>query len=98
MRRLTNSPTLDVPVTVPPAMERQLLDRKRFGRHNDAWELYQTLYYRAPAKPARGEQPAIVSVSVPEPTFAHTGIRAAIQCGRLAIRRSDGHSVARSAR
>ncbi|HZK75741.1 MAG TPA: ATP-binding protein, partial [Candidatus Kapabacteria bacterium] len=33
---------------------------------------YQTLYYRATAAPKRGEIPTIVTVSVPEPTYAST--------------------------
>ncbi len=73
MRRLTNSPALDVPVIVPTPIERQLI------RSRNVWfatmmhgDRYRTLYYRATAKPSVGEQQAVVAVSIPEPTYSRT--------------------------
>ena len=42
------------------------------GHHDHARNNYRTLYYRATAKPVPGEQPAVVAVSVPEPTYSRT--------------------------
>jgi signal transduction histidine kinase len=73
MRRLTNSPALDVPIIVPPSMERQLQRSRTVWAattiHDDQ---YRTLYYRASAQPSRGEPPTVVAVSIPEPTFSST--------------------------
>ncbi|HEY3874961.1 MAG TPA: HAMP domain-containing protein, partial [Candidatus Kapabacteria bacterium] len=73
MRRLTNSPALDVPSSVPPVVERKL------ERVRTVWsptvlhgEHYQTLYYRAPTAPTLASVPAIFAVSVPEPSFSRT--------------------------
>jgi len=73
LRRLTNSPSLDVPASIPPGIQRQLL------AHRSLWETtsiggihYQTLYYRATAKPKPGEIPTVVTVSVSEPSYAST--------------------------
>ncbi len=73
VRRITNSPALDVPATVPAFIEHVLLQRRSMwmttkigGKH------YQTLYYRANATLGPGEKPTIVTVSVPEPSYSRT--------------------------
>ena len=73
MRRLTNSPALDVPVIVPATIERQLLKTRMAWATTTMHETnYRTLYYRATAKPVPGEQLAVVAVSIPEPTYSRT--------------------------
>jgi len=73
MRRLTNSPSLDVPAAIPEDIERQLRVHRSVWRTTAIGGIrYQTLYYRATAKPVAGEIPTIVTVSVPEPTYAST--------------------------
>jgi HAMP domain-containing protein len=73
VRRLTNSPGLDVPANVPDSVMKLLL------KHRNVWTTnviggarYQTLYYRATAGLAAGDRPTIVSVSVPEPSYGRT--------------------------
>ncbi|MFI5201221.1 MAG: ATP-binding protein, partial [Candidatus Kapaibacterium sp.] len=73
LRRLTNSPSLDVPATVPSGIQKQLLTHRSLWKTTSIGGLhYQTLYYRATAKPKPGEIPTIVTVSVPEPSYAST--------------------------
>ncbi len=73
MRRLTNSPALDAPAAVPPAIERKLLkSRSVWAATTMHGDRYQTLYYRANARMSSGQASAIVAVSVPEPTFPRT--------------------------
>ncbi len=73
MRRLTNSASFDVPVTIPATIERRLLtSRTAWGITRMHDDFYRTLYYRATAKIIPGEQPAVVAVSIPEPTFIRT--------------------------
>jgi len=73
MRRLTNSPSMDVPAAVPSTIERLL------AKHRSIWlettingAHYQTLFYRANTSLSKGERPTIITVSIPEPTYTRT--------------------------
>ncbi len=72
MRRLTNSPALDVPTTVPaPAQSVLRYNRSIWMKMRIGDNEYQTLYYRARGTGAGGT-PTVVSVSVPEPSYQRT--------------------------
>ncbi len=70
LRRLTNTPTLDVPGSIPSAFERILRTRQYFWHEGviDGAK-YQTLYYRTNRSMQRDEKAAVLTVSIPEPTF-----------------------------
>jgi len=68
-RRVTNTPALDVPSTIPPSVLYRLARVTSFwGRTVISGSFYQTLYYRATS----GPRPTVITVSVPEPTFGRT--------------------------
>ena len=70
LRRLTNTPSLDVPATLAPGFERLLRKQKSFWRPSEIGGLpYQTLYYRTAHNLAPNEKPSVITVSIPEPTF-----------------------------
>ena len=71
MRRLTNSPALDVPATVPVRIRQELQFRHSVWATTTIGDShYQTLFYRG--TPTAAQTPAIVSVSVPEPSYERT--------------------------
>ncbi len=73
MRRLTNSPDLDVPSQVPTSVVDQLKSsRSVWATSAIHGNLYRTLYYHSSNQGTPNEQPAIVAVSVPQPDFSET--------------------------
>jgi len=73
MRRITNSPSLDVAANVPDQVLNSLRTRRGEWRSTVIGGAhYQTYYYRASPAFANGERPTIVAVSIPETGYART--------------------------
>jgi len=73
MRRITNSPSLDVPGNVPDQVMNLLKKQRSVWRPTTiGGAQYRTLYYRGSANLSAGDHLTVVAVSVPEPTYGQT--------------------------
>ena len=73
MRRLTNSPAMDVPASVPPDVMNRLIRTDRVWKTTLLHGMrYQTLYEQTAHYYTPGEPPTVIAVSVPIPTFSST--------------------------